>query len=78
MKSSKYWRVNERVDSIKTVGMMGFRGEILRMIVWNILPEWHCLYSMQITALQRPAKSSSYCVSNHILSALTISRASST
>ncbi len=77
MKSSKYWRVNERFDSIKTVGMMGFRGEILRMIVWNILAEWHCLYSMQITAF-RGLKSSSYCVSSHILSALTISRAFST
>ncbi len=48
MKSSKYLRVNERVDYIKAVGMMDFRGEILRMIVWNILAEWHCLYSMQI------------------------------
>jgi len=65
MKSSKYLRVNERVDSIKTVGMMGFRGEILRMIVWNILAEWHCLYSMQITALQRPKVVLLLCLKSH-------------
>lgn len=72
MKSSKYWRVNEHVDSIKTVRMVDFQGEILRMILNGIV----CIQCKLLPF--KGLKSSSYCVSNHILSALTISRASST